>query len=236
MEKQIKKFLKHLKIDKIDYDLAKTALSHPSYTKEQGVGKEYSYERLEFLGDAVLKLASSKVLFEKYPDFNEGKLTQIRSYLVSDKTLADFASEMKLFDVILLSTAEEKNGGRNKKMILACVFESLLGAIFLTYGFEFCEKFLLKIYKKKIKEIVENLDKFNPKANLQEFLQKRKQPLPKYRLVKEVGPAHNKTFECEVTIGNRELATGVGATKKNAEEIAAQRALKILEKEISDEQ
>ena len=236
MQNKIKAFLKALKINKINIELALIALSHPSYTKEKGLDKKFSYERLEFLGDSVLKLASSKLLYEKFPEYDEGILTKIRSYLVSDASLAEFSYTIKLDEVILLSSGEEKDNGRNKKMILACAFESLLGAIFLTYGFEFCEKYLNKIYKEKVGEIVKNLDALNPKANLQELLQGNGQPLPEYKIVKEVGPPHNKIFECEVLVNGNALACASAPTKKEAEALAAKEAFCILEKEFKNEQ
>ena len=226
---KLKDFLKRLDIEKVSLDLIKVALSHPSYTKEAGIDKIHSYERLEFLGDAVLKLASSNFLFENYGLYSEGVLTKIRSYIVSDETLADFALKLGFADVILMSEAEEKDGGRNKRMILACAFESVLGAIFLTYGYEFCEKYLNNIYKSKIFEIVKNLDKLNPKANLQEYLQGKGKALPQYKIINEFGPAHNKTFECEVFVDGKSMAKAMASTKKEAEGEAARIALSVLE-------
>lgn len=230
MTDNISSFAKKLGIAKIDRDLLIKALSHSSYTKEQNISKLNSYERLEFLGDSVLKLVSSKYLYEKYPEFQEGDLTKIRSILVSDATLSKFAIELKFQDVILLSEAERKDGGANKKMILACAFESLLGAIFLTYGYEFCEKFLSKIIKNEVGDLAKNLDELNPKGKLQELLQSKGKELPKYVIVDELGAAHNKTFVCEVVIDGIVYAQASASSKKEAEAKVALLAYQKMEK------
>ena len=230
MEDKFSAFVKNLGIENIDKDLLLKALSHSSYTKEQNINKLNSYERLEFLGDSVLKLVSSKYLYEKYPDFLEGDLTKIRSILVSDATLSKFAIDLKFQDVILLSGAERKDGGANKKMILACAFESLLGAIFLTYGYEFCEKFLSEIIKNEVEVLAKNLDNLNPKGKLQELLQSKGKELPKYVIVEEIGAAHNRTFVCEVIIDGIPYARASASSKKEAEAKVAQIAYEKMEK------
>ena len=232
METALKKFVKKLKIEDIDLDNLKLALTHPSFTKESGENKLLSYERLEFLGDAVLKLASSKYLYEKYPDYSEGILTKIRSYIISDEVLSEFAKKLGFSDVILLSKTEKKAGGADNTSILACAFESVLGAIFLTYGLDFCCKYLEKIYKKKIIYTVENLDDLNPKANLQEWLQGHGKPLPEYKIINETGPAHKKIFECEVSVEGQVYATATANSKKKAQSEAARLAYLKLEKNL----
>ncbi len=224
---QIKQFLKTLKIESCDYELFDEALTHPSYNFESNK-EDADYERLEFLGDSVLRLAVSNYLYDKYRSYNEGKLTKIRSYLVSDDFLHSIAVEIKLNDIINIGSHEEKDGGRNKESILACAMEAVFGAIYKSLGFDFACKFIYGIYDKKNIQIEEILYSYNSKEILQQYTQSKNKDLPEYKLLSESGKAHNKTYEISVNYEGKELGRGMAKTKKEAEKLAAYQAIKVL--------
>ncbi len=204
------------------------ALTHSSFTKENDINSLENFERLEFLGDAVLKLCVSEILYKKFPKYSEGELTKIRSVLVSDNTLAQVAKKIKLDKLLILGKREEKTGGRKKSSILACAFEAVLGAYFLDGKYIEISKSLEKIFKSFIKEIDENFEKFNAKAILQEYTQSQNKTTPFYKIVEEKGPQHDKVFVVEVSYMEKTLAKGTGKTKKEAQQDAALLACKKL--------
>lgn len=212
-----------------DAALFKAALTHTSYSAENDISE--NYERLEFLGDAVLKLCVSEILYKTYPEYSEGNLSKIRSIIVSDETLSTLVDKLGLQELIFLGKQEDKMGGRNKQSIKACAFEALLGAFFLNRKFKKIETFLKKNLKELIKEVDKNFDKYNSKEVLQEYTQGLTKTLPEYRVVKEEGPAHNKIFTVEVSYQGKILSNGVGKTKREAEKEAAYIALKKLKEE-----
>lgn len=215
---------KIFKIKPINIENFEKALTHGSFTKEQGISSKNNYERLEFLGDAVLKLCMSDILYKKFPKYSEGDLSKIRSIVVSDSTLAQIAKEIGLPELIILSKQEEKMGGRNRQSILACVFEALLGAYYIDGKFAELSVFLEKKLSKYIKDVDENFAKYNAKAILQEYTQSQDKKTPVYKTVEEVGPSHNKTFMVEVSYGGEVLALESGKTKKEAEQNCAYKA------------
>lgn len=219
---------KIFKIEPETNNLFEKALTHGSYTKENNIASLENYERLEFLGDAVLKLCISKILYKKFPKHNEGDLTKIRSIIVSDNFLADIAKEIGLDKLIILGKQEEKMGGRKRKSILACAFEAVLGAYYLEGKIEELAVFLEKTLRKHMKEVDENFEKFNSKAFLQEYTQSVNKQIPVYNIREEVGPSHNKTFVVEVSYNNEILACAEGKTKKEAEQNCALLACKKL--------
>ena len=204
------------------------ALTHPSYTKENNLSYLENYERLEFLGDAVLKLASSDILFKKFPEYQEGDLSKIRSIVVSDNTLFKIASDIGLCDLIILARHEAKQGLAHIESVCACAFEAVLGAYYLDGKFDKLLPFLKNILMPYIIDVDKNFEKFNAKALLQEYTQSITKTVPVYKLVKETGPAHNKTFEVEVWYENELVARGSGRTKKDAEQKSAYEACKKL--------
>lgn len=204
------------------------ALTHPSYTKEMELDYTQSYERLEFLGDAVLKLAISDVLYKKYPDYHEGDLSKIRSIAVSDATLFEISEKLGLSKLIILAKHEEKQGCRKLESVCACAFEAVLGAYYLDGKFLQLINFINEVFTPYIEDIDKNFEKFNAKALLQEYTQSITKTVPVYKLVKETGPAHNKTFEVEVWYENELVARGSGRTKKDAEQKSAYEACKKL--------
>lgn len=219
-----------LKIKPIRKDLYSIAFSHSSYANEHK--KKSDYERLEFLGDAVLKLITSKLLYNKYPDYNEGKLSKIRSILVSDSILANVAKSINLPEYMIMSKAEEKTGGREKESNIACTMEAIFGAYYLDNKIDTVEKFIKNSIIPKSDEIIEHFEKYNAKAVLQEYTQKISNDLPIYKTIKTTGPQHDLNFEVEVSYNNKVLATGCGKTKKEAQQNSAYKAciaLNIIE-------
>ena len=186
------------------------------------------YERLEFLGDSVLRLVVSELLFDKYSDYDEGKLTKIRSYLVSDEFLAQLAQKINLGCVLKIGHHEEKDGGRKKESILACAMEAVFGAVFKSCGFEFAKTFISQIYSMIKVDVSMVLYMYNSKELLQQYTQGKTKNLPEYELTKEFGKAHNKTYEVCVKYQGDVLGVGTARTKKEAEKIAAFNALKKL--------
>ncbi len=209
-------------------DFFKKALTHSSYTKENNLPYVENYERLEFLGDAVLKLAVSDILYKKYPDYSEGDLSKIRSIVVSDNTLFKMASDIGLCDLIILAKHEAKQGLAHIESVCACAFEAVLGAYYLDGKFNLLVSFLKENLMPYIVDVDENFEKFNAKAMLQEYTQALTKETPVYTLTDESGPDHNKTFTVVVSYSGKDIAEGSGKTKKEAEQNAAYLACKIL--------
>ena len=209
-------------------DYYRAALTHPSYTKENNLEYGECYERLEFLGDAVLKLLVSDLLFEKYPDYTEGDMSKIRSVAVSDNTLAKIANKMGLDELILVGEHDRKLGVQNLESVMACSFEAVLGAYYLDGKLAELTEFIKKVFPPYLVEIEENYSKYNAKAILQEYTQGLSKTIPVYRLANTSGPAHNRVFTVEVSYNDEVVASGSGKTKKEAEQHAAYEACKKL--------
>lgn len=205
-------------------ELLKIAFTHPSYTKEQEISPLLSYERMEFLGDAVLKLVSSKLLYNKYPNFDEGELSKIRSILVSDAILSEIAVEIGLDKKMILGSGEEHTGGRTRESNIACTMEAVFGAYFLDGKIDYVEKFLDEHLIPKSDDIEHHFEKYNAKAVLQEYTQKESNITPTYTTVNITGPNHKPVFEVEVTYQDNVLAKGTGKSKKEAQQDAAYKA------------
>ncbi len=225
---KLKNYIELLKIEKTDLELFDIALTHPSFNFEKNIENAPDYERLEFLGDSVLRLVISEVLFDKYQDYDEGKLTKIRSYLVSDEFLSKLAEKINLGDFINLGIHEEKDGGRKKESILACSLEAVFGAIFKSSGFLYAKQFISDLYDKIPVDISMILYIYNSKELLQQYTQSKTKRLPEYKLVNEYGQAHDKTYEVCVVYQEEIIGSGQAKTKKEAEKIAAFNALKKL--------
>ena len=207
-----------------DKSLLKLALTHSSYSNELKLNKYGNYERLEFLGDAVLELTTSKFFYLEYPEKNEGELTRIRSSLVCEMALAFCARQIELQKYILLGKGEEVTGGRNRDSIISDVFEAVLGAIYLDGGFDEADRFV----KQHVLTDMENKQLFyDAKTILQEHVQKTGQIL-RYELVSETGPDHDKLFEVAAFINDKQCSKGKGKSKKSAEQQAAYAVLKKL--------
>ena len=215
-------------IETITPELYQYALTHSSYTKEHELPENQCYERLEFLGDAVLKLAVSDVLYKKYPNSREGELSKIRGIVVSDNTLADVAKNNGLQDLIIMSKHEEKQGCRKLNSICACAFEAVLGAYYLDGKFSEIVDYIKTTFEPYIIEAATHFEKFNAKAILQEYTQGESKVTPVYTVISESGPAHKRVFEVEVSYNGEILAVAKGFSKKDAEQKGAYAACEKL--------
>jgi len=211
-----------------DYSLLDIALTHSSYTFESKDENIKNNERMEFLGDAVLKLISSRYLYERFPDYPEGELTKIRAVIISDKILTHLAHKINLAKYIKLGYHEEKLGGRKRDSTLACAFEAMLGAFYLDEKLDTLYPFLIDLLEDEATKIDESVSKHNFKAMLQEHVQADGLEIPEYVVVHEDGPAHNRIFSVEVYVNGEKLGYGEGKSKKEAHQNAARVALMTL--------
>jgi ribonuclease-3 len=202
--------------------LLKRAITHSSYVNEQKINKTGDYERLEFLGDAVLELVASEFLYKEHSKVPEGELSKMRASMVCEPSLAFCAREIELGKFILLGKGEENTGGRERDSIISDVMEAVTGAIYLDGGFEEAKKYINRF----ILSDLENKQLFyDSKSNLQELIQSKLKKDFHYELLEESGPEHEKTFVVEVFLEDESLGTGKGRTKKAAEQQAAYHAL-----------
>lgn len=210
-----------------DAGLLRLALTHPSVAHEQSVSVQHN-QRLEFLGDAVLQLVLTRVLYEKFAAFGEGPLTKARAQMVNRRSLAEQARRLRLGECLIVSRGEEMNHGRERPSALADAFEALLGAIFLDGGFEGVQRFILRQFRDGFGEleVIPNLE--NPKGELQELVQADSPESPRYQLATVSGPDHDRVFECAVFHRGVELGRGIGKSKKTAESQAAWNALERI--------
>lgn len=219
-----------LKFKKID--LLNSAFAHRSYVNEK-VGELDNNEKLEFLGDSVLGLIVSDYLFRTLPERSEGDLAKIKSFVVSEESLAKIARKLNVDHYVLIGKGEENSGGRKKKAILADCMEAIIGACFLDSGFKTVQNFVLSILVPEIETVLQNKHRKDYKTLLQEYVQKRFKCYPKYQLVKKSGPDHDRVFWIEVKINNENYGSGKGKNKKQAEQEAARIAYgKLMENEL----
>lgn len=201
--------------------LLEEAFTHKSYAIEHG--QAIHNERLEFLGDSVISSVVANFLFKKFPNVDEGRLSKMKSQIVSRANLSAWAAEMDLGQYLFLSQGEEATGGRKRDSLLGNAYEALVGALFLDQGFGVAEKFIMRQLGKK-RRIVEN----DFKSRLQEIVQKKYKTPPSYFVVKETGPDHAKKFTLEVRVNKKVLGKGDGRSKKEAEQSAAKAALRMI--------
>ncbi len=213
-------------------DLLTTALTHRSALNESasGTASKVSNERLEFLGDAVLELATTLFLFDKLPDEPEGMLTAFRSALVKTETLAEVAIELGLGQKLYLSKGEEATGGRTNVSLLADTTEAIIGAIYLDQGFEAAKEFVKINIAPKFDEIKAKRLYKDAKSLLQETVQAQGYPTPHYSVVDEQGPDHQKVYTVKAVVGDKDRGHGQGANKQAAQQAAAAQALLEFEK------
>ena len=205
--------------------LLEQAFTHRSYLNEnREEGREHN-ERLEFLGDAVLELVVTEFLYAKYPEKPEGELTAYRAALVNTQSICDAATKLGMNDYLLLSRGEARDTGRARQIILANAFEALIGAIYLDGGYEAAQKFIADQLFAKTDDVVEKRLWQDAKSRLQEIAQELSGITPKYELLNQTGPDHNKQFVVGAYIGSEKVATGEGHSKQEAEQDAAQKAL-----------
>ncbi len=211
-----------------DRSLIKQALTHSSYANEMRILKSGNYERLEFLGDAVLEMVTSDFLFSKYPTMPEGQLSKLRASLVCEPALALAARRISLEKYFLLGKGEEATGGRERESIACDITEAVIGAIYRDSGIEEAKKFIFSF-------ILDDIDKkklfYDAKSTLQELAQSKLKETLTYRVIFEKGPEHDKEFGVEALLGERVIGRGKGRSKKIAEQHAAYEALLSLQNE-----
>lgn len=229
-EDNLTELAKNLGVEFRDWDLLKQALTHRSYLSE--VDHANSNERLEFLGDSVLGLVVSEYLFTRYTDRTEGELAKAKAVAVSEPILAQAAKDLGIDKAIYLSSGEEASGGRSRLSILSDTFEAVVAAIFLDPGLDSARKFVLCA----LEQILEDIDRKEHirdyKSLLQELTQSVHKRAPEYVVVSEEGADHDKTFVVEARMDETVLGSGVGKSKKQAEQAAALEALEKSEKKL----
>ena len=223
----VQKLEEELAISFRDKQLLQQAFTHSSYVNEHQRTDIHDNERLEFLGDAVLELAVSEFLFKKYKNMSEGDLTKLRASIVCEESLYHFSELLHFHEYVLLGKGEERTGGRHRQALLADVFEAFLGALYIDRGMNACEKFLREhIFPHVSDEAFSYVMDY--KTELQELIQQEKGNKLKYRIIAEKGPSHAKESHAEVILNEKERATGIGKSKKEAEQFAAQNLLEKL--------
>lgn len=208
-----------------DRALLKQAMTHSSFTNEQKIRRAQNYERLEFLGDAVLELVSSEFLFKEHPQMSEGELTKKRASMVCEPSLAFCARDLDLGRFMLLGKGEENTGGRGRDSIVSDAMEAVIGAIYLDGGMEMAKEFINRFV---LSDLEDKQLFYDSKSNLQEMIQGKLKKEFKYELLEESGPEHDKMFRVSVDMEGEILGSGEGKTKKAAEQQAAYKALLLL--------
>ena len=220
-------FEKSIDVNFSDKALLKQAFTHRSYLNENRKTNLEHNERLEFLGDAVLELIVTDHLYEKYPTYNEGEMTSLRSALVNANTMAEAANKIKMNNFMLLSRGEAKDTGRARQYILANAIEALIGAIFIDQGYRVAEKFVGENLFPLLPKIIKEGFWMDAKSRFQEKTQKIISLTPSYETLKEIGPDHDKHFTLGVFLGKEKIAEGEGKSKQDAEQAAARAGLQI---------
>lgn len=232
-QKKLEEYAKNkLKITFKDLNLLKTALTHKSYLNENSELNLKHNERLEFLGDAVLELIITEYLFETYPDRPEGELTSFRAATVRTESLAETGKKLLLGEYLYISKGEDLTGGRTKPYLLANTYEAILGSIYKDQGYDIAKKFVYTTLVNKIDKIVTFRLDIDDKSKLQEQAQKEIGITPKYQLVSEEGPDHDKKFMIQTMIGKWQFGIGEGRNKQEAEQKAAKKTLQDWNKLI----
>ncbi|MFH0926750.1 MAG: ribonuclease III [bacterium] len=232
--------------DKINYhfndiNLLNHTLTHKSYANELRKFQEVeNNERLEFLGDSVLGLIISDFLFKEFPEYPEGELSKIKSYIVSEAALAELARNIQLGDYLLLGKGENQTGGRDKSSILSDAFEALIAGIYIDGKFEKIYEWIITLFKEKIKSFTCGEKIFDYKTQLQEYTQAKLSCIPGYRITSENGPEHERMFEIQLYLNGSYISSGQGKSKKEAEQEAArtgfEKLLALASPEIDNEQ
>ncbi|PIR21066.1 MAG: ribonuclease III [Deltaproteobacteria bacterium CG11_big_fil_rev_8_21_14_0_20_47_16] len=225
---QLKELEKKLSFKFSDRLHLKRALTHRSYANENRLAPTDHNERYEFLGDAVLELSISHLLMKHFSDHSEGELSKLRASIVNETQLAEIARGLDLGQFLYLGKGEDQTGGRDKPSLLADAFEAILGAMYLDRGWEKAFAMVTRYYKPVLEAVSAGDYIKDFKTQLQEEAQSRFHAIPKYRLVKETGPDHQKVFEINLYIGEELYGVGTGMSKKAAEQEAAKEALTKL--------
>ena len=210
-----------------DKELFTQALTHKSWVNEH-VGIRGTNERLEFLGDAVLEFVVSRKLYEKFPNKEEGYLTALRASLVNTENLFSVAKKLSIGEALLLSKGEEEGGGRENPSLLADTVEAIIGALLIDRGMEVVSEFIRQNIIIEIPEKVSGELK-DPKSRLQEYVQAKGLPTPRYKVTEESGPDHERKFVIEVTVSGKSWGRGEGKSKSQAEQESALKALDMVQ-------
>lgn len=203
------------------------AFTHRSYINENPRSGLVHNERLEFLGDAVLELVVTDYLFTTYPEHAEGDLTAYRSALVNAVVAAEVAQDLGMNEYLLLSKGESKDTGRARQTILANAYESFIGALYIDQGYNVCNTFITKTLIPKLKDIISKKLWRDAKSHIQEEAQERLGVTPRYEVIGQLGPDHDKFFTVGVFFGDKKIAEGKGRSKQEAQQSAAQAALEL---------
>lgn len=209
--------------------LAVSAVTHKSYANEHKEHDGKDNERLEFLGDAVVDLAISHRLMERFPHASEGELSKLRALIVNEDGLAKIARSINLGQLLMLGRGEELTGGREKSSVLADAFEAVLGAVYLAGGHLAVMQIVDRLFADALEAVAQGRYGLDYKTKLQEEAQLKLKVAPRYKVVSEKGPDHEKTFEVEVNAGETICARAFGKSKKEAEQAAAREALVQLQ-------
>lgn len=220
-------FEKKIKVTFKDKNLLKQAFTHRSFINENPGANLSHNERLEFLGDAVLELIVTDFLYKKYPQYAEGELTALRSALVNAIIISEIAADIGMNDYLLLSKGEAKDNGKARQYILANTYEALVGAMYLDQGYEVTNKFITKTLLPKTSEIVNKKLWRDAKSLVQEKAQEFVLVTPAYKVLNQSGPDHDKHFTIGIYFGKDLIAEGKGKSKQEAEQKAAESALKM---------
>lgn len=227
MQQDLKKLQTKVGITFNKVQLLKQAFTHSSYVNEHRIHSQKNNERLEFLGDAVLELLVSDFLFHAYPDIPEGELTKFRASIVCEPSLVKYAEDLDLGSYIMLGKGEELTGGRTRPALLADLFESFVGALYLDQGIDKVKHFLIEHMFSKI-SFDGKLQIIDYKTRLQEYCQQHNLGAIEYRIVDERGPAHEREFVSDVYMDETFFGQGAGRSKKESEQQAAAQALEKL--------
>lgn len=205
-----------------DIELLKNALTHTSFAYENNV---LSNEKLEFLGDSILEFISSEYIYNKYKNLKEGEMTKVRATVVCEKSLYKVADKLRFGEYLFLGKSEKGTNGKTRPAILADSVEAVIAAIYIDGGLEPVKQFIIENLKEEIEDATKHVGEKDYKTVLQEELQKNGDVKIEYTIIDEKGPDHDKTFEAEVSLNGKSLATGIGKSKKEAEMQAAKKAL-----------
>lgn len=231
--RSLEKFQEKLGVQFKNLKLLDTALTHSSYTRDLEDSSVENYERLEFLGDAVLELASSTYLYKNFPNLSEGELTVTRANVVRGTTLSKLAAKLGVGEMLILGYSEDSMGGRARASNLEDAFEAIIGAIYLDSGWKNARDYVWRQLASEFENVKIGNVEPNYKSILQEFIQQQARAnIVEYFEVSESGPPHDKTFECAVKIDGEVYGSGVGKSKKLAEQAAASVAIKKLNIEV----
>lgn len=219
---------KTLGINFKDISILEKSLVHRSYLNENQGAESDSNERLEYLGDAILGFVVAEKLYKDFPDYDEGRMTRLRSILVRRETLARISRSIGLGEYLFLGKGEDTSGGRNKSANLACAFEAVIAAVYLDQGMAKTRKMIIRLLEEEWQKAIKKPAAIDYKSRLQELIQSREQRIPSYHITGTSGPDHIKTFNVEVRLGDQVLGSGSGKSKKEAETEAAREALEKI--------